>query len=127
MENSTHELLQRMQVICDEIYAKSPNVTGKWDSYEAWREIEDGLEKQVYAIDKEVGEGVQIGRVIAIPHADGYAQYWVYRVGKSSVKVIHLPFGDAWDTPIVSRNGSLPMYAAKSYLSRRDGLKKIFG
>lgn len=115
-----------MQSICDEIYAKSPNATGKWDLYETWCEIEDRLEKQVNDIDKEVGEGVQIGRVIAIPHADGYAQYWVYRVNKSSVKVIHLPFGDAWDTPIVSRNGTLPMYAAKQYIGHRDGLRKIF-
>ena len=119
-------LLQRMKSILDEMWAKCPNCTHNWDGdYNELRKTEDVLEKQVLAIDKEVGEGIKIGRVMRVPHGDGYAEYWVYKVTKSSVKVAWLAFGDGWDNPIVPKSGSVPMRIAKLYI--RDRGKRMFG
>lgn len=41
------------------------------------------------------------GELITIPHADGKAYYVVF--GLKPVELIHLPIGDAWDSPLAHR------------------------
>ena len=70
---------------------------------------------------------VGIGRVYRVGVADGYASYLVYKVNKSSVKVLHLAMGDAWQDHAVSPSGSLPLRLAKQAISRTDAFAEFFG
>ena len=48
-----------------------------------------------------VGMVVSVGRLVRLPAKDSYAYYVVSRVTKKSVKLIHIPYGQAYESPCV--------------------------
>jgi len=122
---SEQEILKDIERISKEFYAKSPSVTGNWDTYDEFLAVEEDLIKQVYEIDKEVGEGVKVGRLIQIPYADGYALYWITKITKSSVHTNWIPYGDAWQSPVVSERGVCPMRIATEYIRMADWRRNL--
>ena len=118
---SEQEILKDIERISNEFYAKSPSVTGNWDTYHEFSAVAENLIKQVREIDKEVGVGVKVGRLIQIPHADGYALYWITKITKSSVHTNWIPYSDAWRSPIVSERGVCAMRIATQYIRMTDG------
>lgn len=61
------------------------------------------------------------GKILAIPHADGYAQYVVRSL--KPVVLIHLPVGDAWEAPYVNRMTASDI---KGEIDRRERLAALF-
>ena len=61
--------------------------------------------------------GKRTGDILRVPRGDGYAQYMLADGRKSCL--IHLPYGDAWDSPDVQ-------FLPKAEVLRRiDGEKKL--
>lgn len=110
------DTLKKMQSVLDELWAKSPSITGNWDDYENWRKAENRIEEEIWAIDKAAGEGVKVGRVMRVPHADGYALYWIINVNRSHAQVQWLPLGDAWDSPMVPQNNKIALSTMKRFV-----------
>jgi len=117
MTNTSEEtlLIDKIHSIIGELYAKSPLITQRWENYAVWREQEDAIKKRIFEINKSVVPGATLGRVMRIPHADGYAMYWIYGVGKTSVKAQWLPIGDGWVSPVVSERGTVSKRLATLY------------
>lgn len=65
--------------------------------------------------------GDRTGQILREPHADGYACY-MYADGPKAA-LIHLPYGDAWDSPNVEH---LPKKEVLKRLDRGAGLAKLF-
>jgi hypothetical protein len=117
---------ERMITICKKIEDNSPHFNGNWGNYEEWMKIEDSLYREVAQIDKEVGKGLHVGRMIILPHADGYAYYWVWEVKPRTVQLVSLPFGDGWCSPVVSDSGTLSVKRAEDYLRWDDKRADLF-
>ncbi len=68
----------------------------------AWQEIEKAFieELKKWAIERNPTQE-HVGEVIKFPMADGYAQYLV--AATKPVQLIHLPLGDAWDSPYANK------------------------
>lgn len=60
--------------------------------------------------------GSHTGDIFAMPMGDGYAQYMIGDKGRSGI-LIHLPYGDAWDSPNAQ-------YIPYKEVIRRSGLRK---
>ena len=54
------------------------------------------IEKRIDALNKAVGKGLRPGRVLQFSVADGYALYFVTKVGKSFTDVTHIGLGDGY-------------------------------
>jgi len=54
------------------------------------------IEKRIDALNKKVGKGLRPGRVLQFNVADGYALYFVTKVGKSFTDVAHIGLGDGY-------------------------------
>jgi hypothetical protein len=66
----------------------------------------DALEKKVIALSKRAGRGLQVGKLIRFGVADGYALYFVTKVGPKTVEVRHVALYDAYAFQgIILRNG----------------------
>jgi hypothetical protein len=55
-----------------------------------------------------IGNKVQVNKIVRFHVNDGYALYVVGKVGPRSCTLVHLPFGDAYHSPVVGPNGSCP-------------------
>lgn len=79
--------------------------------------------RQLLDRDKElIAAGVDEGRLIRFPYADGYAWYQVVSV--SPPKLRPVPYGDAWAYPYANR---LRADDIRVELQRREGLVRLFG
>lgn len=86
--------------------------------FAAWRKMEDEHQLRLKAWLIERGyRGKHTGDILAVPYADSYA-YYMFADGPKAC-LIHLPYGDAWDSPDVQ---FLPK---KEVLRRIEGKKKL--
>jgi hypothetical protein len=72
--------------------------------------------------------GEHTGKELAIPHADGHARYMFADVPKGSKRgtvsvLIHLPYGDAWESPHASY---MPKTEALRQIEQRARLAEMF-
>lgn len=67
--------------------------------------------------------GANTGRIFTIPHADGYAIYMVAE-GSRRFHLIHLPYGDGWDSPDVQ---FLPKAEILRRLTQHERIASLFG
>lgn len=88
-------------------------------------EQEDAIFKRLEAIDEAAGEGLAVGRIIRYQVADGYALYAVTHIGAHSVDVLHVPYADAYSSPVV-RNGRLSRGHAEDAIAQEDAMRHIF-
>jgi prepilin-type processing-associated H-X9-DG protein len=65
--------------------------------------------------------GERTGQILREPHADGYANY-MYADGPKPV-LVHLPYGDAWDSPNVAH---LPKKEVLARLDRQVAMAALF-
>jgi hypothetical protein len=73
-----------------------------------------------------LGPGLKAGRLVAFPHADGYAHYMIARVGARSCHLLPIPYGDAYRSPVVTASGSCPRATVEQALRRTDGMRALF-
>lgn len=67
-------------------------------------------------------KGPHTGKIVAIPHADGHAQYMIADVSRGFC-LIHLPYCDAWHSPWAAK---LTKKEAIANADRRANLKSMF-
>lgn len=68
-----------------------------------------------------------IGRYLKYQYADGYAFYEIYAVAKGIVHVSHIPWGDAWEFPMIEdMDCKVPVPVAQKNLYQRDQLAVLF-
>lgn len=65
--------------------------------------------------------GKNTGEILMIGHADGYAQYMLAE-GRTSC-LIHLPYGDAWDSPLAHY---MPKKDVLAQIARQKNIASIF-
>jgi len=111
-------IIARMQVLFEG--------QGRCKDFEEARRQETALMDQLEAISDQAPEGVSVGRMIRYQVADGYAHYVITRVSGSSVSVAHVPFGDAWTSPVV-RNGRMSYGHAADAVQKAAAMRKLFG
>jgi hypothetical protein len=111
-------IIARMQVLYDG--------QGKCQEFEEARRQETALMHHLEAISDRAPEGVSVGRIIRYQVADGYAFYVITRVSGSSVSVAHVPFGDAWTSPVV-RGGKLTYGHAADAVQKAAAMRNLFG
>jgi len=121
---ATVTLQQRMDTIVSTLVALGLEKNIDWRER---LEAQDTVYRQVMKIDKEVGDGVQVGKLVKFQVADGYAMYWVTEVKDDCVMTVHLPFFDAYTSIAVREDGMIPMYIAEQVIKCSDGLRKMFG
>lgn len=78
------------------------------------KQLKEWLQKQGY-------NGEHTGKILQEPHADGYALYMLADGPKPCL--IHLPYGDAWDSPNV---GFLPKAEVLARIERQEKLAALF-
>jgi len=64
-----------------------------------------------------------VGKIIQIPHADGYAVYMVFRT--KPLQIIHVATGDAWHADSIWIRG-LKLSDVKKMIQREETLNKTF-
>ena len=77
--------------------------------------LAEWLRKQGYT-------GKHTGKVLSVPFADGRANYMLADGSKSCL--IHLPYGDAWNSPDVQ---FLPKKEVLRRIAARESLNSLFG
>lgn len=94
-----------------------------------WREKDELLWNGILALDKEVGIGLVSGRHIKWGVADGYAHYFVVKVGKRLTELEHIPYGDNYafaGTFVENGKIMVPTAVAQETLKWSDGLRELF-
>jgi len=90
-------------------------------NFKTWKEDEEKFTKELREYCHQCGDGKYVGKILRIPHADGYAQYMVG--SEKPFSLIHVPLGDAWDSPLVD---GLKVKAIKDMIDREEKLAKLF-
>ncbi|MGH7970948.1 MAG: hypothetical protein ACREIC_19685 [Limisphaerales bacterium] len=126
-----------------EILAKIGDLIGRapidWDKYHAYeREHPDAgfaenpemkrtqqAMREAEALDRAQAPGLNLGRLVSWPVADGQAMYFVTRIGKRMVHLAHFPWGDSYRSPVVV-NGQALRPAVEQAIAGMDGLRRIF-
>jgi hypothetical protein len=67
------------------------------------------------------GSGKNKGKIVSYPVADGYAQYMIF--SEKPAALIHIPLGDAWQYPMVSR---FTMKEVLADVAREEQFSKLF-
>ncbi len=61
-----------------------------------WREKDGTFWAKVKALEIELGKGLKPGRHVKWNVADGYAHYFVVKVGKMFTELAFIPYGDQY-------------------------------
>lgn len=99
---------------------------------EDWRTPDDAFWAKVEALQKELddfGVGLVPGRHLQWNVADGYAHYFVVKVNKRDVELVHLDYMDGYWFQGCWREGDkvyCPRPVAELAYQWRAGLKKLF-
>ena len=91
--------------------------------------ISNVMKKQYSDLEEmtdRAGNGVQVGKYLSFPAADGSALYLIEKVNKTSVKVLHLDICDGYSSYAVSPNGTVNIGTATQVIAHKDNLKKYF-
>jgi hypothetical protein len=89
-------------------------------------EQEKRLWPMIQRLDAQSGPGLAVGRLVAWPRGDGQAYYLVEEIRPRSVKLFHVPLGDAWIFPEVVRDGIANRKVVEEAIRQRDGLHSLF-
>src|SRR5258708_29538243 len=116
------ELLQKIQGFVDRGQADYDSLDRDW---EARIKRQDELFNEVRQFDQSFGAGLEIGRLVHWPQADGRAYYFVVGIGARMVRLNHFPWGDAWHSP-VAVNGQALRSAVEQALRGIDAMRRIF-
>ena len=71
-------------------------------------------------------KSVTPGRMVYWPYADGRAHYIIIATGKTTCTLQHLPVWDAWESPVVDRNGKCLTTVLEDMIEMADRLADIF-
>lgn len=103
---------------------------GGMGGWEAFNASQTEIEKELDAIDKEVGDGLVVGRSLSFGVADGSANYIITKVRKNDVAVEYVPLMDGYTFQGVYDNGKgelcLPRAVAERQCKMKSTLKAIF-
>lgn len=103
-------------------------MVGKFGSDEH-RKADDAFWDACTALDKDAKisgnvtfDGTTPGRLLRFSVGDGYAYYFIEKVLKNHVKVIHIPYGDAYQSPAVNRDGEADKMTVEDMIQWTDEL-----
>lgn len=119
MIENIHERLKVIQALC----LAFNKLASKYGTAE-YKAADEAFWSAVQALDSEAklqGAGPQVGRLIKLPYADGYARYIITRVQTKVVKMEHLPYGSGYHSPVV-RDGEADKGAIEMELEFYDGM-----
>ena len=106
-----------------ELQATLPQVDYTNFSYDKMIADEDKHRASIRAWLVEQGyTGKHTGGILQMPIADGHAEYML--ADGSGSFLLHLPYGDAWDSPDVE---FLPKKEVVKRINARVNLNKLFG
>jgi len=103
------------------------NLIGEKDfckKFDAKMENQERLMNELKTLAK--AQNTIVGRVIQIPHADGYALYLITKVTKGKATVKWLDWCDGWQDDILDYGADLPVAKAYEFIKRQDTLEKLF-
>ncbi len=103
------------------VYAVPEEVNVPEFNFETWKEDEEKFTKELRNYCHQCGEGKYVGKILRIPHADGHAQYMIG--SEKPLSLIHIPIGDAWDSPMVD---GLTNKKIKEMIDGEERLAKFF-
>lgn len=114
----------------DEILALAEQLQANFAWNDTYRANLQKLHDMIASLDNDAGPGVQSGRELRFQVADGYANYIITKVGKRTVKVVHVPIMDAYTFCGVYSDGKgnleLPFAVAEQSVRSVELYKKIF-
>lgn len=84
------------------------------------------FETHLSEFQEQLGPGLRVGKELQFSVADGYALYFVTKVGPRSCTVEHIDFLDGYASDAVWNN-KIPTAKATAVVRWRDGLKAMFG
>lgn len=99
MIEDIHNRLKAIQALCQAFN----KLSSKFGTAEH-KAADEAFWSVVQALDSEAklqGSGPQIGRLIKLPYADGYARYIITKVQAKVVKLEHLPYKEGYKSPAV--------------------------
>jgi hypothetical protein len=112
-----------MAITRQEVLAFTKRVADAGFSFESY----DAFEKELMAIDKRAGRGLNVGKIVRFQIADGYAIYVVTKINARTVEVEHVALGDAWREPFIeSAGGKLSRKMAEQCVRREEALRDLF-
>ncbi len=103
--------------------SKEAIAAGEWNPKEDFAAALAREEAFLAALSKQRKIGSVVNEVISFPRGDGYAQYVV--VSEKPLKLMHLPFGDAWQADPITIRG-LRLTDVRFMVARSATLKKLF-
>ena len=95
-------------------------VNGKFDR-EAHAKAEETYLAELKAMLLKRKKGKNVGEVVQFPCADSYAQYMV--ASMRPLELVHVPLGDAWDYPYISRLTATDIQAK---IDQQQALNKLY-
>jgi len=108
------------------------SMVGKFGSVEH-RAAEDKFLEALSALDKEAVEGLSRkdsrcvpGRTVKLGVNDGYAYYILLRVNSKTVKLVHVPFADAYKSHIVAADGEADRMVIEDSIEWQDTVIQAF-
>lgn len=104
------------------------DLTDHWKEMEARFAAEEEHFNKEWAKSKALPEGLQVGKLFRLPHADGYAFYEVVKINKTTVRVKWRPdlCPDKWMDNILGEGGSFPIRTIEPIILREEGIAKLF-
>jgi hypothetical protein len=123
-ENQTEsDTLKKVMEFVDRAYACNEEPVEQ-DGYAQVMRHQKVIEEAV-AFDKTLGPGMKVGRLVAWPHADGKAWYFITKIGEHICELEWMPGIDAWHSPVV-QNGKALIEAVRNAVHGSDAMRKIF-
>lgn len=105
----------------DEVAFADPDYAN-YDSVKEQQREAEHQEKLKQFLIRMGYNGPLTGKIARFGHADGYACY-MFMDGGRNCGLVHLPYGDAWDSPLARY---MPKRDVVKLLDRDERLKEIF-
>lgn len=85
---------------------------------------EERIETAIEALDRATGPGLNPGRLVRLPVADGHALYVVRTVGSRSCHLLHVPIHDGYHHAAVSPSGACPTRVIRERVAGTDAWRE---
>lgn len=110
--------MAKVYALTPELQKDLPQITGGNYNWDNWQKDQDEFIKKATAWAKARNPQDDLaGMHYEIGHADGAAQYIV--LSSKPVQLMHLPIGDAWDSPWADRTRKSDLVQYKKWEEKR--------
>lgn len=108
----------------DQVPYNFPDLSNIRDCNAVVMQSEDEHKKKLILFLKNAGyDSNNTGRILSEPQADSYAHYMFAEANSGQAILIHLPYGDGWESPNV---GYLPKEEVLRRIGANDRVRALF-